>query len=303
MKIIDGKTTAELIKNEIKTEVAAIIDKYNSAPHLAAILVGDDEASNTYVSSKEKDCRSVGMTSSVYRMSSGTSEEELLRTIAFLNEDEQIHGFIVQLPLPEHINVDRVISAINPNKDVDGFHPINLGRMMLGQDSFLPATPFGILELLKRYNIETKGKNCVVLGRSNIVGTPLSILLSRKNDPGNSTVTLCHSYSNNLADITRQADILIAAIGKPEFVTKEMVKENATVIDVGIHRVVDHEKNSGYKLIGDVKFDEVAPKCNYITPVPGGVGPMTRIALLLNTLKAFRKTTGISQIISNPQIS
>lgn len=294
MKIIDGKTTAELIKNEIKTEVAAIIDKYNSAPHLAAILVGEDPASNTYVNNKEKDCRSVGMTSSVYRMSSRTSEEELLRTIAFLNEDEQIHGFIVQLPLPEHINVDRIIAAINPNKDVDGFHPINLGRMMLGQDSFLPATPFGILELLKRYNIETKGKNCVVLGRSNIVGTPLSIMLSRKNDPGNSTVTLCHSYSNNLADITRQADILIAAIGKPEFVTKEMVKENATVIDVGIHRVVDHEKNSGYKLIGDVKFDEVAPKCNYITPVPGGVGPMTRIALLLNTLKAFRKTTGIS---------
>ncbi|NCC72184.1 MAG: bifunctional methylenetetrahydrofolate dehydrogenase/methenyltetrahydrofolate cyclohydrolase FolD [Sphingobacteriia bacterium] len=294
MKIIDGKTTAELIKNEIKTEVAAIIDKYNSAPHLAAILVGEDPASNTYVNNKEKDCRSVGMTSSVYRMSSRTSEEELLRTIAFLNEDEQIHGFIVQLPLPEHINVDRIIAAINPNKDVDGFHPINLGRMMLGQDSFLPATPFGILELLKRYNIETKGKNCVVLGRSNIVGTPLSIMLSRKNDPGNSTVTLCHSYSNNLADITRQADILIAAIGKPEFVTKEMIKENATVIDVGIHRVVDHEKNSGYKLIGDVKFDEVAPKCNYITPVPGGVGPMTRIALLLNTLKAFRKTTGIS---------
>ncbi|HPE33406.1 MAG TPA: bifunctional methylenetetrahydrofolate dehydrogenase/methenyltetrahydrofolate cyclohydrolase FolD [Bacteroidales bacterium] len=303
MKIIDGKTTAELIKNEIKTEVAAIIDKYNSAPHLAAILVGDDEASNTYVSSKEKDCRSVGITSSVYRLSSRTSEEELLRTIAFLNEDEQIHGFIVQLPLPEHINVDRIIAAINPNKDVDGFHPINLGRMMLGQDSFLPATPFGILELLKRYNIETKGKNCVVLGRSNIVGTPLSIMLSRKNDPGNSTVTLCHSYSNNLADITRQADILIAAIGKPEFVTKEMVKENATVIDVGIHRIVDHEKNSGYRLIGDVKFDEVAPKCDYITPVPGGVGPMTRIALLLNTLKAFRKTTGISQINSNPQIS
>lgn len=290
MKIIDGKKIAEIIKKEIKAEVAKIIDLYDVAPHLAAILIGDDPASQTYISSKEKDCISVGITSSVYRMGNQTSEAELLKTINFLNDDDQVNGFIVQLPLPAHINVDKVIAAIAPEKDVDGFHPTNLGNMMLGQESFLSATPFGIMELLKRYDIATEGKHCVVLGRSNIVGTPLSVMLSRKSNPGNCTVTLCHSHTKNLPEITRQADILVAAIGKAEFVTKDMVKDGAVVIDVGIHRVPDTKSISGFKLIGDVKFDEVAPKCSYITPVPGGVGPMTRVALLMNTLKAFNNS-------------
>jgi methylenetetrahydrofolate dehydrogenase (NADP+) / methenyltetrahydrofolate cyclohydrolase len=293
MQILDGKKASEIIKNEIKAEVAKFIDDLDIAPHLAAVLVGDDPASQTYITNKEKDCKAVGITSSVYRMIEKTTEEELLRTIDFLNGDDQVHGFIVQLPLPAHISVEKIISAIDPAKDVDGFHPINLGKMMLGQDSFLPATPYGIIELLKRNNIETKGKHCVVLGRSNIVGTPLSVMLSRKSAPGNCTVTLCHSLTENLAEIARQADILIAAIGKPEFVTDDMVKPGAVVIDVGIHRVPSEQTASGFKLIGDVKFDEVAGKCSHITPVPGGVGPMTRVALLLNTLKAFKKNVRI----------
>lgn len=290
MQIIDGKKIAAAIKEEIKLEVARIIDETDEAPHLAAILLGDDAASETYVSSKEKDCKSVGITSSIYRMSAKTSEAELIKTIEFLNNDDEVNGFIVQLPLPPHINVDKVIAAIDPKKDVDGFHPTNLGKMMLGQESFLPATPYGIVELLKRYNIETEGKHCVVLGRSNIVGTPVSIMLSRKENPGNCTVTICHSQTKNIREISAQADILIAAIGKPEFVTADMVKEGAVVIDVGIHRIADDNHPSGFHLIGDVKFDEVAPKCSFITPVPGGVGPMTRVALLINTLKAFRQS-------------
>jgi methylenetetrahydrofolate dehydrogenase (NADP+) / methenyltetrahydrofolate cyclohydrolase len=292
MQILDGKKTAETIKSEIKKEVAGFIDSYDTAPHLAAILVGDDPASETYISSKEKDCKTVGITSSVYKLSKNTTEDELLKTIDFLNHDSQVHGFIVQLPLPAHINVDKIISAIDPKKDVDGFHPSNLGKMMLGQESFLPATPYGIIELLRRHKIETRGKHCVVLGRSNIVGTPISVMLSRKTDPGNCTVTLCHSLTQNLAAITREADILIAAIGKPEFVTADMVKSGAVVIDVGIHRIPSEKTTSGFRLIGDVKYDEVSKKCSYITPVPGGVGPMTRVALLLNTLKAFKNDIG-----------
>lgn len=290
MQILDGKKTAEAIKSEIKNEVAKYIDDKDVAPHLAAILVGDDPASQTYVGSKEKDCKSVGITSSIYRLSGDATEQELLNTIDFLNKDDHINGFIVQLPLPKHINVEQVIAAIDPAKDVDGFHPSNLGKMMLGQESFLPATPYGIVELLKRHNIETEGKHCVVLGRSNIVGTPVSIMLSRKGNPGNCTVTLCHSLTKNLKEITRQADILIAAIGIQDFVSEDMVKQGAVVVDVGIHRIPSDKTKSGFRLIGDVKYDQVAPKCSYITPVPGGVGPMTRVALLMNTLKAFKRS-------------
>jgi methylenetetrahydrofolate dehydrogenase (NADP+) / methenyltetrahydrofolate cyclohydrolase len=288
MILLDGKLTAEKIKEEIKKEVAGFIDSDNNAPHLAAILVGDDPASETYVSHKEKDCKSVGITSSVYRLSKDISEKELLDTIDFINNDDDIHGLIVQLPLPVHINVDRIIGHIDPTKDVDGFHPLNIGKMVTGHPTFLPATPSGIMELLKRYNIETAGKHCVVVGRSNIVGTPLSVLLSRKTNPGNATVTLCHSRTENLQEIMRSADILIAAIGKPEFVTADMVKKDAVVIDVGIHRIPAQNTKSGFRLIGDVKFDEVSKIASAITPVPGGVGPLTRVALLMNSVEAFK---------------
>lgn len=294
MKIIDGKQIAEVIKGEIRAEVAKYIDDYDVAPHLAAILVGDDAASDTYVSHKEKDCKSVGITSSIYRFSSDVSEEELLKTIVFINDDDDVHGLIVQLPLPKHINVDTVISHIDPKKDVDGFHPLNIGKMMLGHPAFLPATPAGIIELLKRYNIETSGKHCVILGRSNIVGTPLSVMLSRKAKFGNATVTLCHSKTQNIKEITLQADILVAAIGMPEFVTADMVKPGAVVIDVGIHRVPDASLQAGFRLIGDVNFAEVSRIASFITPVPGGVGPMTRIALLQNTLTAFKQIVRLS---------
>lgn len=286
MKIIDGKEIANQIKEELKKEVAALIDADKKAPHLAAVLVGGDPASQTYVNNKEKACKRIGMISSVYRLPETTTEEELLETVDFLNKDEEVDGFIVQLPLPDHINEDKVIQRINPAKDVDGFHPVNLGRMMLGQPAFLPATPHGIMQLLERSNIETEGKHCVVLGRSNIVGTPVSVLMSRKANPGNATVTLCHSRTKNLKDIVKDADILIAAIGKQEFVTADMVKENAVVIDVGIHRVEDSSKKKGYRLTGDVAFDEVSKKASAITPVPGGVGPMTIAMLLWNTYKA-----------------
>ncbi|OQX75698.1 MAG: bifunctional 5,10-methylene-tetrahydrofolate dehydrogenase/5,10-methylene-tetrahydrofolate cyclohydrolase [Bacteroidetes bacterium 4484_276] len=288
MKLIDGKKTAGKIKEEIKIEVSKIIDDDDGAPHLVAILVGDDPASETYVAHKETDCKQAGIISSVYRLNKHITERELLDNIEFINEDDEVHGLIVQLPLPRHINVDKVISAISPEKDVDGFHPLNVGNMMLGQPTFLPATPAGILELLKRYKIETEGKHCVVLGRSNIVGTPMSVLLSRKASPGNCTVTMCHSKTKNIPEICREADILIAAIGQAGFVTADMVKEGAVVIDVGIHRVPSDKTKSGFRLIGDVKFDEVSKKCSYITPVPGGVGPMTRVALLQNTLRAFK---------------
>ncbi len=289
MQIIDGKKIAAEIKEEIASEVKKMIDADERPPHLAAILVGNDPASETYVTSKGKACKQVGFDSSTYRFESDITEEELLETVSFLNNDPDIDGFIVQLPLPDHIDEDKVIQAIKPEKDVDGFHPVNVGRMTIGLPAYISATPNGIMELLKRTGIETEGKNCVVLGRSNIVGRPMSILMSRTTQPGNATVTVCHSRTRNLPQITAQADILIVAIGKPEFVTADMVKEGAVVIDVGIHRVESSETKSGFRLIGDVKYDEVAPKTSYITPVPGGVGPMTIVSLLMNTFKAHKQ--------------
>lgn len=289
MKLIDGKAISDAIKNEIAIEVRQIIDNNGKIPHLAAVLVGEDPASQTYVASKEKSCKEVGFMSSIYKYPETITEKDLLDVIDFLNKDEEIDGFIVQLPLPKHISADKVIMAIDPNKDVDGFHPINIGKMVLGQDCFLPATPYGIMQLLERSNIETEGKHCVVLGRSNIVGTPMSMLMSRNHSKANATVTICHSKTKNLKEICLSADIIIAAIGKLEFVKADMVKEGAVVIDVGVHRVVSDETKSGFKLKGDVAFAEVSKKCSYISPVPGGVGPMTIVSLLLNTLKASKK--------------
>jgi methylenetetrahydrofolate dehydrogenase (NADP+)/methenyltetrahydrofolate cyclohydrolase len=285
-KIIDGKLISDQIKKEIAAEVADMIDHGKPAPHLAAVIVGDDGASKTYVASKEKACHSVGMTSSVYRLPASTSEQELLDTVKFLNEDPEIDGYIIQLPLPKHIDEDKIINAIKPSKDVDGFTSINVGRLQLGLPCFVPATPNGIMELIKRSGIETVGKDVVVLGRSNIVGTPMAILMSRKGI--DSTVTLCHSRTKNLADICRRADILVAAIGKQGFVTADMVKPGAVVIDVGIHRIDDPESPKGYKILGDVDYDEVYKVASKITPVPGGVGPMTIVSLLQNTLKAAK---------------
>jgi len=289
MVLIDGKKTSEDIKTEIKTVVAEMIDNDINPPHLVAVLVGDDAASQTYVAAKEKACQSVGMTSTIYRHPARTTEKELLEIVDFLNNDPDVDGFIVQLPLPDHINEQKIIEAIDPEKDVDGFHPMNVGKMALGIDTYLPATPNGIMELFSRYNIETEAKNCVVLGRSHIVGSPMSILMAQKANPGNATVTLCHSRTKNLKEIVAKADIVIAAIGQPHFVTADMIKEGATVIDVGIHRVKSDKTKSGYRLIGDVDFDEVSKKAAHITPVPGGVGPMTIAALLMNTLKAAKK--------------
>lgn len=286
MTLLDGKELASKIKGEIAKEVAVMIDNGKRAPHLAAVLVGEDPASQTYVSSKEKNSHEVGITSSIYRYPETIKEKELLEVVDFLNLDNEVDGFIVQLPLPEHINEQKIIERISPSKDIDGFHPVNLGRMILGLPSFLPATPMGIMTLLERFQVETAGKHCVVLGRSHIVGTPVSILLSRKSFPGNCTVTLCHSFTKNIPQITREADILVVAMGKKHFVTAEMVKKGAVVIDVGVHRVPDDSKKSGFRLTGDVDFDQVAGKCSYITPVPGGVGPMTIVSLLQNTLKA-----------------
>lgn len=285
-KIIDGKLIADTIKKEIAAEVANMIDKGEGAPHLAAVIVGEDGASLTYVASKEKACHSVGMMSSVYRLNAKASEEEVLNTINFLNNDPEIDGFIVQLPMPSHINETKVIQSIHPDKDVDGFTLHNIGLMQLGEPCFLPATPFGILEMLKRSNVEVAGKHVVVLGRSNIVGTPISVMLSRKGV--DATVSICHSRTNNMKEITRQADILIVAIGKPEFVKADMVKEGAVVIDVGINRVKDNSEK-GYHIVGDVDYNEVYKKASKITPVPGGVGPMTIVSLLHNTLKAAKK--------------
>ncbi len=286
MNLIDGKKIAAEIKQEIALEVKKMIDKEERPPHLAAILVGNDPASETYVNSKAKACKEVGFDSSTYKFESNIEEEELLKTVEFLNNDPDIDGFIVQLPLPDHIDEQKVIQAISPRKDVDGFHPENVGRMTIGLPAYVSATPNGIMELLKRSDVKTAGKNCVVLGRSNIVGRPVSILMSRTTEPGNATVTVCHSKTQNLAAITASADILIVAIGRPEFVTADMVKEGAVVIDVGIHRVPSAKTKSGFRLIGDVKYDEVAPKTSQITPVPGGVGPMTIVSLLMNTLRA-----------------
>jgi methylenetetrahydrofolate dehydrogenase (NADP+)/methenyltetrahydrofolate cyclohydrolase len=289
MQLIDGKKIASEIKLEIAREVEEFIAKGHKAPHLAAVLVGHDGASETYVAGKVKSCSEVGFKSTLIRYEEDVSESTLLNTVQELNQNDDIDGFIVQLPLPHHISEQKVIEAIDPRKDVDGFNPINIGRMVLGLPSFVSATPAGIIELLRRYQIPTAGKSCVVVGRSNIVGKPMSILLSQKAEFGDATVTLCHSRTKNLDEIIRASDIVIAALGKPEFVKADMVKEGAVVIDVGITRVKSDFTKTGWKLIGDVKFDEVAPKCSFITPVPGGVGVMTVISLLKNTLKAAKK--------------
>lgn len=287
MILIDGKKTADDIKKEIAEEVKQIVSQGKRAPHLAAVLVGHDGGSETYVAFKIKDCEEVGFRSSLIRFEDDVTEAELIAKVHELNQDTELDGFIVQLPLPKHISEQKIIEAIDPRKDVDGFHPENVGRLVLGMPAFLSATPFGIVELLKRYQIPTSGKNCVIVGRSNIVGRPLSILMSQKGV--NATVTVAHSQTKDLAKVCAEADILIAALGSPEFIKSNMVKEGAVVIDVGTTRVAAPETKSGWRLKGDVRFDEVAPKCSYITPVPGGVGPMTRVSLLLNTIMAAKK--------------
>jgi methylenetetrahydrofolate dehydrogenase (NADP+) / methenyltetrahydrofolate cyclohydrolase len=289
MELIDGKKIAEQIKAEIAEEVKSIISKGGKKPHLAAILVGHDGGSETYVAHKVKDCEEVGFASTLVRFEDDVTEAELLKKVVEINNNPDIDGLIVQLPIPKHISEQKVIETINHKKDVDGFHPINVGRSVIGLPSYISATPDGIMELLRRYKINTSGKNCVVIGRSNIVGRPMSILLSQKANPGDCTVTVCHSRTPNIAEIASKADIIIAAIGQPEFVKANMVKEGAIVIDVGTTRVKSDLTKSGFKLIGDVKFDEVAPKCSLISPVPGGVGPMTRVALLKNTLLAAKR--------------
>jgi methylenetetrahydrofolate dehydrogenase (NADP+)/methenyltetrahydrofolate cyclohydrolase len=287
MQLIDGKATSKAIKLEIKAEVESLLAAGHRAPHLAAILVGHDGGSETYVAYKIKDCEEVGFRSSLIRFEDDVKEEVLLEKIRELNQDDELDGFIVQLPLPGHINEQNVIECINPAKDVDGFHPVNVGRTVIGLPSFVSATPYGIVELLRRYQIETSGLNCVVVGRSNIVGRPMSILMSQKKSM-NATVTVAHSRTKNLEELCASADILIAALGAPGFIKANMVKEGAVVIDVGTTRVPSTETKSGFRLKGDVVFDEVAPKCSFITPVPGGVGPMTRVSLLSNTLLAAK---------------
>ena len=287
MVLLDGKKTSEILQSEIADEVIKIKNSGGKIPHLAAVLVGHDGGSETYVAAKVKACERVGFKSTLIRFDENVTEEEVLNCVAKLNNDQDLDGFIVQLPLPKHISEEKVIEAINPHKDVDGFHAVNVGRMVAGMPAFISATPFGIMELIKRYKIETSGKNCVVIGRSNIVGRPMSILLSQKGI--DCTVTLCHSRTKNLKAICAQADIIVAALGMTEFLTGDMVKEGAVVIDVGITRVKSDKTKSGWKLIGDVKFDEVAPKCSFITPVPGGVGPMTIASLLFNTLLSSKK--------------
>lgn len=286
MKILDGKKTSLTIQQELAQMVKEKVGKGLKRPHLAAILVGDDGPSQTYVNAKVKACDRIGFKSTLIKLESTISEDKLLDKIHHLNADHDVDGFIVQLPLPDHINESKVTLAIDPKKDVDGFHPMNVGNMTLGLPAFLPATPNGIIELLKRYDVETEGKNCVVIGRSSIVGTPVSILLSRKSKTGNATVTLAHSRTKDLPRICKSADIIVVAIGRPLFLTEDMVKEGAVIIDVGIHRINDETKKNGFRLIGDVDFDNVAPKTSYITPVPGGVGPMTIASLLLNTYKS-----------------
>ena len=286
MKILDGKKTSLTIQQELAQMVKEKVGKGLKRPHLAAILVGDDGPSQTYVNAKVKACDRIGFKSTLIKLESTTSEDKLLNKIHHLNVDHDVDGFIVQLPLPDHIDESKVTLAIDPKKDVDGFHPMNVGNMTLGLPAFLPATPNGIIELLKRYDVETEGKNCVVIGRSSIVGTPVSILLSRKSKTGNATVTLAHSRTKDLPRICKSADIIVVAIGRPLFLTEDMVKEGAVIIDVGIHRINDETKKNGFRLIGDVDFDNVAPKTSYITPVPGGVGPMTIASLLLNTYKS-----------------
>jgi len=285
--ILDGKKIASEIKQEIAFQVAERKKEGKKIPHLAAILIGNNGSSETYVANKVKDCEEVGFKSTVLRFGNDLAEAELLFQIEKLNNDDDIDGFIVQLPLPGHISENKIIEAIDPEKDADGFHPVNLGKMLIGLPGYLPATPFGILELIKRYNIETTGKSCVVIGRSNIVGRPVSILLSQKGM--DATVTVVHSRTKNIPEIVSKADIIIAAIGSPAFITANMVKVGAVVIDVGTTRISSPDRKSGFRLIGDVDFENVAPKCSYITPVPGGVGPMTRVSLLLNTLIAAQR--------------
>ena len=289
MIILDGKKTSNDIKEEIAVEVNSIVSTGGKTPHLSAILVGSDGASETYVNAKVKACAKVGFQSTLIRLSEDVSEEDLLAEVKKINDNSDIDGLIVQLPLPKHINEMKVTEAIDPKKDVDGFHPSNIGRMALNLPTYLPATPAGILELLKRYDVETSGKHCVVIGRSHIVGSPMSILMSRNNNPGNCTVTLTHSRTQNLKEITKSADILIVALGKAEFVTSDMIKEGVCIIDVGITRVRSDKTKSGWKLLGDVNFEDVKEKCSFITPVPGGVGPMTIAMLLQNTLISTKK--------------
>lgn len=289
MELLDGKMIADQVKAEIAQEVSKIKANGGKVPHLVAILVGHDGASETYVGHKEKACAQVGFNSTVLRFEDTISEAELLAEVKKLNDNPEIDGFIVQMPLPKHISDQKVIEAIDPKKDVDGFHPVNVGRMVIGLPAYISATPDGIVELIRRYKIETSGKHCVVLGRSNIVGRPIANLLLHKGYPGDCTVTVCHSRTKDIPAVTRTADILIVALGQAEFVTADMVKEGAVVIDVGITRVKSDQTKTGWKLLGDVKFDEVAPKCSYITPVPGGVGPLTIVSLLKNTLMAAKK--------------
>jgi methylenetetrahydrofolate dehydrogenase (NADP+)/methenyltetrahydrofolate cyclohydrolase len=289
MQLIDGKKISQEIQEEIAAEVRQMRSKGLKQPHLAAVLVGNDGGSETYVANKIKACEKVGFRSTLIRLPETVTELGLLNEVGKLNNNKDIDGFIVQLPLPKHISEQKVIEAIDPEKDVDGFHPLNVGKMVLGLPSYISATPFGIVTLLQKYKIDTKGKHCVVIGRSNIVGSPLSILLAKNTDAANCTVTLCHSKTKDLKSFTRQADIIVCALGKPEFLTADMVKEGAVVVDVGTTRVSSTETKSGYKLKGDVKFDEVAPKCSYITPVPGGVGPMTIASLIKNTLFAAQQ--------------
>lgn len=289
MQLLDGRQLAKSIKTELAEEVSQIQAAGGRAPHLAAVLIGDDPASQVYVRNKVRSCEQVGFKSTLVRRPADISQSELLKIVDELNGDENIDGFIVQLPLPDHLDEEAVTLAIDPSKDVDGFHPVNFGRMAQGLPCYLPATPAGILEILKRYELSTEGKEVVVVGRSNIVGTPISILLSRKADPGNATVTICHSRTRDLAEHTRRADIIVAAIGRPDFITADMVKEGVVVIDVGINRVEDPAAKKGYRLRGDVHFEEVSTKASYITPVPGGVGQLTVVSLLMNTLKARKK--------------
>lgn len=286
MQLLDGKKTSEEIYIELFLNVAKLKEEGKKAPHLAAVLVGNNPASESYVSSKVKACKKIGFESSLYRLEDSISEKQLLDVVNSLNTNDDIDGILVQLPLPKQISEEKIISSINIKKDVDGFHPENFGRMAKGLPSFIPATPYGITLLLERYNIQTEGKHCVVIGRSHIVGMPMALLMSRNSYPGNSTVTICHSKTKNLKEICLQADILIAAIGRAELVTADAVREGAVVIDVGINRVEDKTKDRGYRLVGDVNFNEVSPKCSFITPVPGGVGPMTIAGLLMNTYKS-----------------
>lgn len=290
MTILDGKKISEQIKAEISREVGSLKREGKKVPHLAAVLVGDDGASQTYVNSKVKDCEQVGFGSTLVRLDSEIPEEALLAKVQDINDDEDIDGIIVQLPLPSHISVEKVTEKIRPEKDVDGFHPVNVGRMVKGLSGYIAATPFGIMQLLERYRVRTSGKHCVIIGRSDIVGTPMSILMARKASPGNCTVTLCHSRTRDIKAHTLQADIIIAALGKPGFLTGDMVKDGVVVVDVGITRVTDTTKKRGYSLMGDVDFETVSPKSSFITPVPGGVGPMTRAGLLWNTLQAAKNS-------------